>query len=41
MQDLDNMLLSSDGLKWFNLLYLRVTQAVDEKPPAGGWDDSE
>jgi hypothetical protein len=41
MQDLDNMLLSSDGLKWFNLLYLRVTQAVYEKSPAGGWDDQE
>jgi len=39
MQDLDNMLLSSDGLKWFNLLYLRVTQAVYEKPLAGGWHD--
>lgn len=41
MQGLDNMLLSSDGLKWFNLLYLRVTQAVYEKPPAGGWADSK
>ena len=41
MQDLDNMLLSSDGLKWFNLLYLRVTQAVYEKPPSGGWDDQK
>ena len=39
MQDLDSMLLSSDGVKWFNLLYLRVTQAVDEKPPASGWHD--
>ena len=41
MQDLDKMLLSSDGVKWFNLLYLRVTQAVYEKPPAGGWNDPE
>ncbi len=41
MQDLDNLLLSSDGLKWFNLLYLRVTQAVYEKPPSGGWHDSK
>ena len=41
MQDLDDMLRSSDGLKWFNLLYLRVTQAVYEKPPAGGWGDQE
>ena len=30
---------SSDGLKWFNQLYLRVTQAVYAKPPTGGWDD--
>jgi hypothetical protein len=41
MQDLDKMLLSSDGLKWFNLLYLRVIQAVYEKPPSGGWGDQE
>jgi len=41
MQDLDNLMLSSDGLKWFNLLYLRVTQAVYEKPPAGGWGDQK
>lgn len=41
MQDLDNILLSSDGLKWFNLLYLHVTQAVYEKPPEGGWHDQK
>jgi Family of unknown function (DUF5995) len=41
MQGLDKMLLSSDGLKWFNLLYLSVTQAVYEKPPAGGWRDQQ
>ena len=39
MQDLDKMLLPNDGLKWFNLLYLNVTQAVYSKPPAEGWDD--
>jgi Family of unknown function (DUF5995) len=39
MQNLDTILLSSDGLKWFNQLYLRVTQAVYGKPPSGGWDD--
>lgn len=32
MQELDTMLPTSDGVKWFNLLYLRVTQAVYEKP---------
>ena len=39
MQNLDAILPSSDGLKWFNQLYLRVTQAVYAKPPSGGWDD--
>lgn len=41
MENLDNILLPSDGLKWFNLLYLRVTQAVYEKPPTSGWHDQE
>ena len=39
MQGLDTTLLPSDGVKWFNLLYLRVTQAVYEKPPAT-WADA-
>ncbi len=39
MQNLDAMLPSSDGLKWFNQLYLHVTQAVYQKPPSGGWED--
>ena len=39
MQNLDAILPSSDGLKWFNQLYLRVTQAVYAKPPTGGWND--
>ncbi len=39
MQNLDSMLPSSDGLKWFNQLYLRVTQAVYQKPPSSGWED--
>ena len=29
-----------DGLKWFNLLYLQVTQKIDLQPPAGGWEDA-
>src|SRR5579859_2338239 len=41
MQSLDKMLLSTDGLKWFNLLYLSVTQAVYREPPAGGWNDQQ
>lgn len=39
MQNLDTLLPSSDGLKWFNQLYLRVTQAVYQKPPSAGWED--
>jgi hypothetical protein len=30
---------NSDGLKWFNLLYLNVTKEVDTHPPEGGWED--
>lgn len=39
MQAVDNLLSGNDGLKWFNLLYLQVTQQVDSGPPAGGWED--
>jgi len=40
MQRVDNLLPNSDGLKWFNLLYMRVTQQVDGNPPPGGWEGS-
>ncbi|MGH9434943.1 MAG: DUF5995 family protein, partial [Terriglobia bacterium] len=40
MRRIDNLLPSGDGLKWFNLLYMRVTQQVDSNPPPGGWEDS-
>jgi Family of unknown function (DUF5995) len=40
MQKIDQLLVGSDGLKWFNLLYLMVTQQVDAEPPAGGWKDA-
>ncbi len=40
MQRMDNLLPNGDGLKWFNLLYMRVTQQVDSNPPPGGWEDS-
>ena len=40
MQRIDNLLPASDGLKWFNLLYMMVTQKVDSAPPQGGWEDS-
>ena len=34
MQQIDQMLADSDGLKWFNRLYMVVTQEVDLHPPA-------
>ena len=37
MQSIDGILPASDGLKWFNLLYLMVTKQVSA--PAGGWED--
>ena len=40
MQKIDSLLPTMDGLKWFNLLYMTVTQKVDSAPPAGGWEDS-
>ena len=36
MENIDNVLPSNDGLKWFNLLYLMVTKAVRDNPPANG-----
>jgi hypothetical protein len=40
MQAIDAALPGSDGLKWFNLLYMTVTQRVDSAPPPGGWNDA-
>jgi hypothetical protein len=37
MQAIDALLPTNDGLKWFNLLYLMVTQQVDLHPPGGAW----
>lgn len=42
LRDLDLALGSDDGLKWFNLLYLKVTEAV--RAPAAkvpGWENPE
>ena len=39
MQSIDQLLAGTDGLKWFNRLYMMVTQQVDQQPPAGGWHD--
>ena len=39
MNGMDKVLQNDDGLKWFNLLYLKVTQAVQSAPPAEGWEN--
>lgn len=40
MQAIDATLPNDDGLKWFNRLYLMVTQQVDLNPPGGAWQDA-
>jgi hypothetical protein len=40
MEKIDDLLPGSDGLKWFNKLYLMVTQQIDGQPPADGWKDA-
>lgn len=37
MREIDLILPGSDGLKWFNLLYLMVTKEVLDHPPQNGW----
>ena len=37
MQAIDALLPANDGVKWFNRLYLMVTQQVDLQPPGGAW----
>ena len=39
MRRIDTLLPTGDGLKWFNLLYLTVTEQVDSNPPPGGWSN--
>ena len=41
MQAIDALLPANDGLKWFNRLYLIVTQQVDQHPPDGGWKNPD
>jgi hypothetical protein len=41
MQRIDETLADDDGLKWFNRMYLMVTQDVDFHPPDGGWQDAD
>jgi hypothetical protein len=40
MQSIDGLLPGRDGLKWFNKLYLMVTQRIDLQPPPNGWEDA-
>jgi Family of unknown function (DUF5995) len=40
MQNIDGLLPSNDGLKWFNRLYLMVTQGIDAQPATNGWEDA-
>lgn len=40
MQQIDTLLPPGDGLKWFNLLYMQVTQKVESSPPPAGWEDA-
>jgi hypothetical protein len=37
MEAIDTLLPVNDGIKWFNRLYLMVTQQVDLNPPGGAW----
>ena len=37
MKIIDGILPNNDGMKWFNNLYLTVTQEVYDHPPAPGW----
>lgn len=37
MEAIDTLLPANDGLKWFNRLYMMVTQQVDVNPPGGAW----
>jgi Family of unknown function (DUF5995) len=39
MEAIDALLPNDDGLKWFNKLYLIVTQQIDGQPPATAWSD--
>ena len=41
MQHIDAALPNEDGLKWFNYLYLKVTESVRDDPPALAWESPE
>jgi hypothetical protein len=37
MQTIDGLCINGDGLKWFNLLYMQVTEAVEARVNANGF----
>lgn len=39
MKSIDALLPENDGLKWFNRMYLMVTEQVDLNPPGGAWQN--
>lgn len=39
MQTIDRLCVDGDGVKWFNGLYISVTQAVENRISAGGFAD--
>ena len=39
LRTIDTTCIDGDGLKWFNWLYLQVTQAVESRVAAGGFTD--
>jgi hypothetical protein len=39
LQTIDTLCANGDGLKWFNWLYLQVTQAVETRVTSGGFAD--
>jgi hypothetical protein len=39
LQTIDTICVDADGLKWFNWLYLQVTQAVEDRVVGGGFND--
>jgi len=39
MKSIDAVLANNDGLKWFNRLYLMVTDQVNVRPPGGAWQN--
>ena len=41
LQTIDAACVAGDGLKWFNWLYLIVTQAVENRVAAGGFNDPQ